>query len=121
MARVLVVDDAKFIRHMLIRVLRELGHDVVGEAENGRDALVKYKALKPDLVTMDITMPEMDGLSALTAILTEDPDARVIMCSALNDKPHVFKALKLGAKDFLLKPFQQDRVVQAVDNALARR
>jgi two-component system, chemotaxis family, chemotaxis protein CheY len=119
MARVLVVDDAAFMRKMVSDALAKGGHEVVGEAANGAEAVVRYQELKPDLTTLDITMPEKDGLSALAEIVGLDPKARVVMCSALGQETKVVQALKLGAKDFVVKPFQADRVVEAVGKALA--
>ena len=119
MARVLVVDDAAFMRKMVSDALTKGGHEVVGEAGNGIEALSQYQALKPDLVTLDITMPEKDGLAALAEIVAADPSARVVMCSALGQESKVLEAIKLGAKDFVVKPFQPDRVIEAVGKALA--
>ena len=111
---VLVVDDAAFMRMMIKDILSKNGYTVVGEAENGMKALEKYKELKPDLVTMDITMPEMDGIQALKAIKGNDANAKVIMCSAMGQQAMVIEAIQSGAKDFIVKPFQADRVIEAV-------
>ena len=119
MARILVVDDAAFMRKMVKDALAAAGHEVVGEAGNGVEAVARYQELKPDLMTLDITMPEKDGLAALADIMGGDPSARVVMCSALGQETKVVQALKLGAKDFVVKPFQADRVVEAVGKALA--
>ena len=119
MARILVVDDAAFMRKMVKDALAAAGHEVVGEAGNGVEAVARYQELKPDLVTLDITMPEKDGLAALGEIIAADPSARVVMCSALGQETKVVQALKLGAKDFVVKPFQGDRVAEAVGKALA--
>ena len=119
MARVLVVDDAAFMRKMVSDALAKGGHEVVGEAGNGVDAISRFQELKPDLMTLDITMPEKDGLSALAEIVAADPSARVVMCSALGQEAKVLEAIKLGAKDFVVKPFQPGRVIEAVDKALA--
>jgi two-component system, chemotaxis family, chemotaxis protein CheY len=119
MARVLVVDDAAFMRKMVTDALGKGGHEVVGEAGNGNEALTQFEALKPDLVTLDITMPEKDGLAALADIMAADPSAKVVMCSALGQESKVLEAIKLGAKDFVVKPFQADRVIEAVGKALA--
>jgi two-component system chemotaxis response regulator CheY len=119
MARVLVVDDAAFMRKMVSDALAKGGHEVVGEAGNGVEAVARFQELKPDLMTLDITMPEKDGLSALAEIVAADPSARVVMCSALGQEAKVLEAIKLGAKDFVVKPFQPDRVIEAVDKALA--
>lgn len=119
MARVLVVDDAAFMRKMVSDVLAGGGHDVVGEAEDGAEAVARYKELQPEVTTLDITMPEMDGLSALREIIALDPTARIVMCSALGQESKVLESIKLGAKDFVVKPFQADRVLGAVAKALA--
>jgi two-component system, chemotaxis family, chemotaxis protein CheY len=119
MARVLVVDDAAFMRKMVTDALSKGGHEVVGEAGNGNEAIAQFQALKPDLMTLDITMPEKDGLAALADIMAADPSAKVVMCSALGQESKVLEAIKLGAKDFVVKPFQADRVIDAVGKALA--
>ena len=119
MARVLVVDDAAFMRKMVSDALTKGGHEVVGEAVNGVEAIDRYRELKPDLMTLDITMPEKDGLEALRDIMSFDPGARVIMCSALGQESKVLESIKLGARDFVVKPFQAERVNEAVGKALA--
>ena len=119
MARVLVVDDAAFMRKMVTDALTKGGHEVVGEAGNGVEAIDRFQELKPDLTTLDITMPEKDGITALKEIIELDPAARVIMCSALGQESKVLESIKLGAKDFVVKPFQADRVLDAVGKALA--
>jgi two-component system, chemotaxis family, chemotaxis protein CheY len=119
MARILVVDDAVFMRKMVKDALSAAGHEIVGEAANGLEAVARFQELQPDLTTLDITMPEKDGLAALADIVGSDPSARVVMCSALGQETKVVQALKLGAKDFVVKPFQADRVVDAVGKALA--
>lgn len=116
---VLIVDDAAFMRMMIKDILEKNGFNVVGEAENGNVAIEKYKELSPDLVTMDITMPEKDGIAALKEIKQLDPDATVIMCSAMGQQAMVIDAIQAGAKDFIVKPFQADRVIEAVSKALA--
>jgi two-component system chemotaxis response regulator CheY len=118
MARVLVVDDAAFMRKMVTDALTKGGHEVVGEAGNGVEAIARYRDLKPDLMTLDITMPEKDGISALKDIMELDPNAKVVMCSALGQESKVLESIKLGAKDFVVKPFQPDRVIDAVGKAL---
>ena len=118
MARVLVVDDAAFMRKMVSDALTKGGHEVVGEAGNGVEAVSQYQALKPEVTTLDITMPEKDGLAALKEIMTLDPGARVIMCSALGQESKVLESIKAGARDFVVKPFQADRVIEAVGKAL---
>ena len=112
--RVLVVDDAAFMRMMVKDILSKNGYEVVGEAENGMKALEKYQELKPDLVTMDITMPEMDGISAVKEIKKVDPNAKIVMCSAMGQQAMVIEAIQGGAKDFIVKPFQAERVLEAV-------
>ena len=111
---ILVVDDAAFMRMMIKDILTKNGYTVVGEAENGVKALEKYNELKPDLVLMDITMPEKDGIQALKDIKAADSAARVIMCSAMGQQAMVIEAIQSGAKDFIVKPFQADRVLEAV-------
>ena len=119
MPSVLIADDAAFMRMMLKNVLTEAGYEVVGEAENGAVAVSRYRELNPDLTTMDITMPEMDGLAALKEIRSQDPSARVVMCSAMGQQSMVIESIQAGAKDFIVKPFQPDRVLEAVQKALA--
>ncbi|MFK2825006.1 response regulator [Bacillus sp. B190/17] len=117
--RILVVDDAAFMRMMIKDILTKNGFDVVGEAADGAQAVEKYKELKPDLVTMDITMPEKDGISALKEIKADDPNAKIIMCSAMGQQSMVIDAIQAGAKDFIVKPFQPDRVIEAISKTLA--
>ncbi|MGP0102143.1 MAG: response regulator [Solirubrobacteraceae bacterium] len=119
MARILVVDDAAFMRKVLTDALTGGGHEVVGEAGNGNEAVAQFQDVRPDLTTLDITMPESDGLEALSAILAADPKAKVIMCSALGAEDKVLESIRIGAKDFVVKPFQPDRVLEAVSKALA--
>lgn len=119
MARVLVVDDAAFMRKVLSDALAAGGHDVVGEAADGEAALAAYQDLQPDLVTLDITMPHKDGLATLRELVEIDPDARVVICSALGQETKVLDAVKAGAKDFVVKPFDQDRLLGAVSKAVA--
>lgn len=114
MATVLVVDDAAFMRMMLKDILTKGGYDVVGEAADGNEAVAKYNELKPDLVTLDITMPNKDGLQALKEIRANDPNATCIMCSAMGQQAMVIESIQAGAKDFIVKPFQADRVLEAV-------
>ncbi len=118
--RVLIVDDAAFMRMMIKNILTKNGYDVVAEAENGQIAVEMYKDFKPDLVTMDITMPEMNGIEGVKEILNIDPHANVIMCSAMGQQSMVMEAIQAGAKDFIVKPFQQDRILQAMERVLAR-
>lgn len=117
--KILVVDDAAFMRMMLKDILTKHGFDVVGEAENGIQAVEKYEELKPDLVTMDITMPEKDGVMALKEIKEANPDAKIIMCSAMGQQAMVINAIQAGAKDFIVKPFQADRVIEAISKVLS--
>jgi two-component system chemotaxis response regulator CheY len=119
MARVLVVDDAMFMRKMVSDALTRGGHEVIGEAADGAQAVERFKELAPDVCTLDITMPEKDGLEALRDILVLDPAARVVMCSALGQDAKVIESIKAGARDFVVKPFQPGRVLEAVDKALA--
>lgn len=121
MVRVLVVDDALFMRKMLSDILKKEGFDVVGEADNGKDAIEKFKELKPDLVTMDIVMPKMeeiDGIGAVREIIKIDPQAKIIMVSAMGQHALVVEAIQAGAKDFIVKPFQPSRVVEAIRRVL---
>jgi two-component system chemotaxis response regulator CheY len=118
MAKVLVVDDAAFMRVRAAKVLQDNGHEVL-QAENGADAVRQYTQHQPDAVLMDITMPEMDGLAALKEIKKLDPTARVAMVTAMGQQAIVMEALKAGAKDFVLKPFQPDRVLGALQKLLA--
>ena len=111
---ILISDDAAFMRMMIKDILTKNGYNVVGEAENGARAVEKYAELKPDLVLMDITMPEMDGIQALKKIKENDPSALVIMCSAMGQQAMVIESIQAGAKDFIVKPFQADRVIEAV-------
>ena len=111
---ILIVDDAAFMRMMLKDILVKNGYEVLGEAENGLKAVEKYKELNPDLVIMDITMPEMDGIEAVKEIKKINPSAAVIMCSAMGQQSMVIEAIQSGAKDFIVKPFQADRIIEAV-------
>lgn len=117
--KVLIVDDAAFMRMMLRDILSKNGFDVVGEAENGKVAVQMYKDLKPDVVTMDITMPEMDGIAAVKEIKAADPAAKVVMVSAMGQQAMVIEAIRSGAADFIVKPFQPDRVLEALGKALS--
>lgn len=116
--KILIVDDAAFMRMMIKDILVKNGFEVVGEAADGAQAVEKYFELSPDLVTMDITMPEMDGIQALKAIKEKDPAATIIMCSAMGQQAMVIDAISAGAKDFIVKPFQADRVIEAIEKAL---
>jgi two-component system, chemotaxis family, chemotaxis protein CheY len=114
MARILIIDDAKFMRVTLAALLKKANHEVVGEGENGKQAIELYRALLPDLVTMDITMPVMSGIDAVKEIKNEFPDARVIMCSAMGQQKMVVESIEAGAKDFIIKPFDDNRVLEAI-------
>ena len=113
--KVLIVDDAVFMRMKLKDILEKNGYQVVYEAQNGLEAIEKYKATQPDLVTMDITMPEMDGVEALKEIKAFDSNAKVLMCSAMGQQSMVMDAIRAGAVDFIVKPFDSDRVIKALD------
>lgn len=117
-AKVLVVDDAIFMRRMLTDILKEGGHEVVAEAANGKEASEQYKKAKPDLVTMDIIMPEMGGIEAVKEIVSQDKNARILMVSAMGQQQLVVEAIQAGAKDFIVKPFESSRVLSAVDRLL---
>lgn len=116
--RILIVDDAIFMRMKLKDILEKGGYEVVGEAQNGVEAVEKFKAENPDLVTMDITMPEMDGIAALKSIKAVNPNAKVIMCSAMGQQSMVMDAIRAGALDFIVKPFDNERVIQSINKAL---
>ncbi|GAB3790623.1 response regulator [Virgibacillus kimchii] len=118
MAKILVTDDAAFMRMQLKDILSKLGHEVVGEAENGLEAVKKAAELQPELITMDITMPEMNGVEAVKEIKKSRPEAKVIMCSAMGQQSMVLEAIQAGAKDFVVKPFNADRIKEAIDKAL---
>jgi two-component system chemotaxis response regulator CheY len=118
MVNVMVVDDTAFMRMVLKSILEECGLKVVAEATNGKEAVKLFKQVKPDLVTMDITMPDMDGLQALREIRKTDANAKVIICSAVGQQYKVIEAIHAGAKDFVVKPFQKDRILVAIKKAL---
>ncbi|MBN6188680.1 response regulator [Aneurinibacillus sp. BA2021] len=117
--RILIVDDASFMRMMIKGFLTKHGYTIADEAANGAEAVEKYKQVSPDLVTMDITMPEMDGIEAVKAIRQMDPNAKIIMCSAMGQQNMVVQAIQAGARDFIVKPFQEDRVIEAIKKVLA--
>jgi two-component system chemotaxis response regulator CheY len=117
-AKILVVDDAQFMRMMLKNILVGAGYEVAGEGENGVQAVERYKSLKPDLVIMDMIMPEMGGIDAVREIVRLDPGARVLMCSAMGQQALVVEAIQVGARDFIVKPFQPAGVLEAVAKAL---
>jgi two-component system chemotaxis response regulator CheY len=115
---VLICDDAIFMRTMIGDILTQAGFRVVGEAENGVQAVERYRELRPDIVTMDIVMPEMGGIDAVREILAEDPSAKVLMCSAMGQQGLVIEAIQAGARDFVVKPFQPSRVLEAIQRVL---
>ena len=118
MKKVLVVDDAAFMRMMIKDILQKNGFEVIGEGSNGIQAVELYKQEKPDVVTMDITMPDMDGIEAVKQIKAFDPNAKIIMCSAMGQQSMVMDAIKAGARDFIVKPFQADRVLEAINKVI---
>jgi two-component system, chemotaxis family, chemotaxis protein CheY len=115
---VLICDDALFMRSMLAEILQGAGFEVVGEARTGVEAVARYRELHPDLVTMDIVMPDMGGIDAVRAIIRDHPQARILMCSAMGQQALVIEAIQAGARDFVVKPFQPSRVLEAVQRAL---
>ncbi|MBS3898558.1 MAG: response regulator [Dethiobacter sp.] len=116
--QVLITDDTAFMRMTLKNILEKNGYQVVGEAEDGQVAVDKYLELRPDLVTMDITMPRMDGITAIKKIIEADPEAKIVVCSAMGQKALVIEALSAGAKDFIVKPFQAERIINAVQKVI---
>jgi two-component system chemotaxis response regulator CheY len=116
--RVLITDDALFMRVTLKNILTKCGYEIAGEAANGKESIDLYKQTQPDLVTMDITMPEMDGITALREIRKLDPSANIIMCTAMGQKNMVMEAVTAGAKDFIVKPFQPEKVIEAVQKLI---
>jgi len=116
--KILIVDDAAFMRMMIKDILTKNGYEVIGEAENGLRAIEKYRELIPDLVIMDITMPEVDGIQAVREIKKINSDAKIIMCSAMGQQAMVIESIQAGAKDFIVKPFQAERVVEAVKKVI---
>ncbi|RJP27569.1 MAG: response regulator [Candidatus Omnitrophota bacterium] len=119
MSTIMIVDDAAFMRATLKDILVKAGHEVIYEAQNGKDAVKNYKRYQPDIVTMDITMPEMNGIEALKQLKELDQEVKVIMITAVGQQANVMEALRLGAKDFIVKPFQPDRVKEALMMSLA--
>ncbi|WP_159882163.1 response regulator [Paenibacillus puerhi] len=119
MSKILIVDDSLFMRMLLKNVLHELGYETVVEATNGLEALSKFEDEKPDVVTLDITMPEMDGITALEKIISMNPEAKVIMVTAMGQQALLIRAVSMGASDFIVKPFSKDRVREALKKALA--
>ena len=121
MTSVLIVDDALFMRQLIRQALEPVGYTIAGEAENGREGVELYRDCRPDLVTMDIVMPEMDGLSALEHIKSIDAEAQVVMITAVDQRDAMMRAMKLGVADFIVKPFDEDRIVSAVEKSISRR
>jgi two-component system chemotaxis response regulator CheY len=119
MGKILIVDDTLFMRTLLKNILFSGGHAIVGEAGDGEDGVAKYKELKPDLVTMDIVMPKLNGIEALKAIREFDPTAKIVMCTAVGQEQMVKLAIKSGAKGYIIKPFQAPKVLEEVKNVLA--
>jgi two-component system chemotaxis response regulator CheY len=117
-ARILIADDLSFMRMIQKEILTERGYSVVGEASDGREAVEKYRSLRPDLVLLDITMPNMNGLEAMRKIFAIDPKAKIIMCSALGQQNLILEAIKAGVKDFIVKPFKPERILSAIQKAL---
>lgn len=119
MAKILIADDALFMRTVIKRTLVANGHDIIAEAENGRIAVDECRRLKPELVILDITMPELDGITALRQIMTSDPGTRVIMCTAIGQQDKMREAVSLGVRDYVVKPFTPDKLIEAVNRALS--
>ncbi|RXJ00716.1 response regulator [Anaerobacillus alkaliphilus] len=120
LARIMIVDDAAFMRMTLKNIISQAGHEVVGEAANGLEAVETYKLTQPELVTMDITMPEMDGIQALKEIKKIDPKAKILMCSAMGQQGMVIEAIQSGAADFIVKPFNAERINESIGKVLSR-
>lgn len=119
MSKVLIVDDALFMRRLIRTALEPLGYEIVGEAENGFEALEMFDELQPDLMTMDIVMPELDGLQALGKIREKSQDVKVVMITAIDQRASMLEAMHLGVSDFVVKPFDEDRIVSAVEKAMS--
>lgn len=118
--RILIADDSTFMRTILKKVLENAGYAIAGEAANGLQAVEKYSELHPDLVLLDVTMPELDGIQALKRIVASDPDANCVICSAIGQRWMIVEAIEYGAKDFIIKPFQADRVLTAIGNVIGK-
>ncbi|MCK9995318.1 MAG: response regulator [Candidatus Krumholzibacteria bacterium] len=116
---ILIADDAAFMRAILCQIIEDMEWTVAGEAGDGKEAIAQYRKLRPDLVLLDITMPNLDGTEALKAILAEDPQAQVVMITALGQKDQVLNAIKAGARDFIIKPFDHDRVTTTLAEILS--
>ena len=119
-ARVLIVDDAVVMRMMIKEILAKNGFEVVGEAQNGTEAVEKYKTLRPDVVTMDMVMPGLDGITAVKQIIAEDPEARILMCTSMGQESLLNEAIQAGAKSYITKPFQPARILESIDKVLER-
>ncbi|MHA1340348.1 MAG: response regulator [Promethearchaeota archaeon] len=117
--KVLIVDDAKFMRTLIKNILSEEGYEIVGEADNADESIEKYKALKPDLITMDICMPNKSGIEAIKEIMRIDDQAKILVCSALGQEILIMEALKLGAKDFIVKPFKKEKLLEGINKVLS--
>ncbi|MHA1227200.1 MAG: response regulator [Candidatus Hodarchaeales archaeon] len=119
MANVLIVDDSKYLRLMIRRILKRHGHNIIAEAGTGVEAIEQFKLHNPDIITMDVVMPKLNGLQAVKEIMAINPKARIVIVTALGHEPLIRQALKLGAKDFVIKPFKVEQLVQAVEGALS--
>lgn len=118
MANIIVVDDSLFMRQILKELIARMGHVVIGEAEDGYEAVLKYSELRPDMITMDINMPKMSGVTALKEILKIDPKAKVLICSALGQQSMITESIRAGAKDFVVKPIKDERIMEAIRKVL---
>ncbi len=121
MSTVLIVDDALFMRKMIRSALEPLGFDIIGEAKNGKEGIEMFNQYRPDLTTLDIVMPELDGLEVLKEIRKGDSEAKVVMITALDQRESMVKAMKLGVSDFVVKPFDEDRIISAAEKALGKK
>lgn len=119
MAKILIVDDSKTSRKILRTILEQNGHEIIGEAVNGEEGIARYKELKPELTTLDITMPVMDGITALEKIMEYDSMANIVMVTAAGQKSKMVEAIKLGASEFIQKPFESDQIISVVESTLA--
>lgn len=119
-ARVLIVDDAVVMRMMIKEILAKNGFEIVGEAQNGSEAVEKYKSLRPDVVTMDMVMPVVDGITAVKQIIAEDPEARILMCTSMGQETLLNQAIEAGAKSYITKPFQPAKILESIDKVLER-
>lgn len=119
-ARVLIVDDAVVMRMMIKDILSKNGFEIVGEAQNGAEAVEKYKNLRPDVVTMDMVMPGVDGIAAVKQIVSEDPAARILMCTSLGQEALLNEAMEAGAKSYITKPFQPSKILESIEHVLGK-